>query len=76
MIKLWIICGVVAAIMNLYFTLSRDSSDSEGEIDITFIQNILIQIIGGLGSLVYVTFKFKPELQKLWCKFGDFFKLK
>ncbi len=76
MIKLWIICGVIAALLNLYLTVSKEGSDTNSDIDATFLKNTLMQIVGGLASLIYVTFKFKPELQKLWCKFGDFFKLK
>ena len=76
MIKLWIICGVIAALLNLYLTVSKEGSDTNSDIDATFLKNTLMQIIGGLASLIYVSFKFKPELQKLWCKFGDFFKLK
>jgi len=76
MIKLWIICGVVAALLNLYFTVNKEDSNTDSDIDMDFLKNTLMQIIGGLASLIYVSFKFKPELQKLWCKFGDFFKLK
>jgi len=76
MIKLWIICGVVAALLNLYFTVSKEGSDMDGSVNMEFLKNTLMQIVGGLASLIYISFKFKPELQKLWCKFGDFFKLK
>ena len=76
MIKLWIICGVVAALLNLYFTVSREEPDTNSDIDMTFLKNTLMQIVGGLASLIYVSFKFKPELEKLWCKFGNIFKLK